>query len=161
MRLYCSLEKNHYYLVMDKFTTEKRSWIMAQVRGRNTKPEKAVRSLLHRLGYRFRIQRKDLPGTPDIVLPKYKTVIFVHGCFWHRHLNCPRATMPASNQTYWQKKFESNCRRDEMNHALLKQLGWNVVVVWECELKNLETLADKLSTHLSSIELLTPMFRQN
>lgn len=135
---------------MDKFTSEKRSWIMAQVKSLHTKPEKVVRSLLHRLGYRFRLFRKDLPGTPDIVLPKYKTVIFVHGCFWHRHKGCTKASMPASNKAYWERKFLNNVKRDEKNRSLLEMEGWRVVVIWECELKNIDALSQKLTTILTA-----------
>lgn len=129
---------------MDNVSKEKRSWIMSQVKGRDTKPEIVVRSLLHRLGYRFRINRRDLPGKPDIVLPKYHTVIFVHGCFWHRHIGCKRATTPSSNTAYWKHKFDLNVSRDEANKALLEELGWNVIVIWECELKYLQELKSKM-----------------
>ena len=108
---------------------------MSRIRSKNTKPEMHVRSALHRAGYRFRLHVKDLPGKPDIVLPKYKTVIFVHGCFWHRHKGCSRATMPSSNQEYWKQKFKQNVERDKREQAELKKLGWNVIVVWECEVE--------------------------
>lgn len=117
---------------------------MAQVKGRDTRPEKAVRSLLHRMGCRFRLQRADLPGKPDIVLPKYRTVIFVHGCFWHRHADCRRATMPATNIDYWTRKFARNTARDEKNKIALENDGWHVFVVWECELKDLTALQARL-----------------
>lgn len=126
---------------MDTVSPEKRSWVMSRVKGRNTEPERRVRSLLHRLGFRFRVQRKDLPGTPDIVLPKYKTVIFVHGCFWHRHAGCKRATTPANNAEYWQKKFARNLARDARVQQELKESGWQVIIVWECELRDMDTLA--------------------
>ena len=105
---------------------------MAQVKGRDTKPEKAVRSLLHRMGYRFRLQRKDLPGKPDIVLPKYHTVIFVHGCYWHRH-DCPNGRrLPKSRLDFWLPKLEGNRERDLKKQTLLRELGWNVMIIWEC-----------------------------
>lgn len=129
---------------MDTISPEKRSWTMAQVKGRDTKPEKAVRSLLHRLGYRFRLQRADLPGKPDIVLHKYRTVIFVHGCFWHRHTGCKRASMPSTNSDYWNCKFERNIARDAQTKIALEDDGWRVLVVWECELKNLVELQARL-----------------
>jgi DNA mismatch endonuclease (patch repair protein) len=129
---------------MDTISPEKRSWTMAQVKGRDTKPELIVRSLLHRLGLRFRVQCKELPGKPDIVLPKHKTVIFVHGCFWHRHPGCKRASTPADNAQYWQAKFTRTVARDAAHRATLEQLGWRVLVVWECELRDMETLAQRL-----------------
>ena len=106
---------------------------MSRIRSNDTTPEMRVRSALHRAGYRFRLHVKTLPGKPDIVLPKYKTVIFVHGCFWHRHKGCPNATTPSTNQDYWQEKFKRNVKRDRQEQAKLKKLGWKVVVVWECE----------------------------
>ena len=133
---------------MDTVTPEKRSWAMAQVKGQNTGPEKAVRSLLHQLGYRFRLQRSDLPGKPDIVLPKFKTVLFVHGCFWHRHPGCKRATTPASNRDYWDKKFARTVARDAKNERELAGMGWRVLVVWECELKDMDALEGKLTSFL-------------
>jgi DNA mismatch endonuclease, patch repair protein len=107
----------------DNLSKEKRSWNMSQIRSKDTKPEIIVRSMLHRMGYRFRLHRKDLPGKPDIVLPKYKTVIFVHGCFWHRHKGCKRCTTPSANQTYWLPKLHRNADRDKQNQKLLKKTG--------------------------------------
>lgn len=118
---------------MDHLSVEKRSWNMSRIRSKDTIPEMHVRSALHRAGYRFRLHVKDLPGKPDIVLPKHKTVIFVHGCFWHRHKGCSRATTPSTNQEYWQQKFKRNVERDKREQAELKKLGWKVIVVWECE----------------------------
>ena len=135
---------------MDTASPEKRSWIMRQVKGRDTSPEKIVRSLLHRMGYRFRLQRDDLPGKPDIVLPRFKTVVFVNGCFWHRHSGCKRATTPATNVDYWQTKFERNVARDARNQAELEKMGWRVVIVWECELKDKTTLEKRLDDYLKS-----------
>jgi len=129
---------------MDTISPEKRSWTMAQVKGRDTRPELIVRSLLHRLGFRFRVQRKDLPGKPDIVLPKHKTVVFVHGCFWHRHPGCKRASTPADNFQYWRAKFSRTVTRDATHQAALEQSGWRVLVVWECELRDMEALARRL-----------------
>lgn len=135
---------------MDTASPEKRSGIMRQVKGRDTRPERIVRSLLHRLGYRFRLQRDDLPGKPDIVLPRFKTVVFVNGCFWHRHSGCKRATMPASNVDYWQTKFARNVERDARNQAELEKMGWHVVIVWECELKDKITLEKRLDDYFKS-----------
>lgn len=133
----------------DKLTKERRSWNMSRIRGKDTGPEKTVRSLLHRLGYRFRLQRKDLPGRPDIVLPKYRTVIFVHGCFWHSH-GCKDSGIPKTNPDFWREKLELNKLRDERNRLKLEELGWKVLVVWECELKAEAKLADKISGALMS-----------
>lgn len=105
---------------------------MSRVKNRNTRQELLVRSLLHNLGFRFRLHRKDLPGTPDIVLPKYKTVVFVNGCFWHGH-SCSRGKLPESNTYFWEAKIEKNKRRDQGNYKQLKALGWKIVIVWTCE----------------------------
>lgn len=121
---------------------------MSRIRSKDTKPELKVRSVLHKLGYRFRLHKKDLPGRPDIVLPKYKTVIFVHGCFWHRHEGCRFAYNPKSRMDFWRKKFEENQRRDKKNSAQLKELGWKVAVIWECETQNSKKL------NLTLIEIL-------
>lgn len=117
---------------------------MRRVRSADTTPEKKVRSLLHKLGFRFRLHRSDLPGKPDIVLPKHRTMVFVHGCFWHRHQNCLRATRPAIRQEYWLPKFKRTVERDRKNQKELRQQGWNVIVVWECETKDLSELAANL-----------------
>ena len=130
---------------MDTVSPEERSRIMSHVKGRDSTPEKRVRSLLHSMGYRFRLQRADLPGKPDIVLPKFKTVIFVNGCFWHRHPGCKRATLPKSNAEFWRQKLEKNVARDRRNIQTLKDLGWYVLIIWECELKDTMTLQARLS----------------
>jgi DNA mismatch endonuclease (patch repair protein) len=108
---------------------------MAAIKGSNTKPELAVRSALHRAGLRFRLHRKDLPGRPDIVLPKYKTVIFVHGCFWHRH-GCANSVMPKTRREFWEEKLEGNRRRDSRQQRALRSAGWRVLVVWECAVRS-------------------------
>lgn len=118
----------------DSLSPEHRRWNMSRIRSTDTRPEFVLRSLLHRAGYRFRLRRKDLPGHPDIVLPRYRCVIFVHGCFWHRHQDCKRATMPATNPDKWAAKFAKNQQRDAEVKALLEAQGWRVYVVWECEL---------------------------
>jgi DNA mismatch endonuclease, patch repair protein len=125
---------------MDSLSKEHRSWNMSRIRNRDTKPEKLVRSILHRKGYRFRLHRKDLPGKPDIVLPRYKKVILVHGCFWHRHKGCHYAYNPKSRQDFWQEKFKKTVRRDQMVADQLKELGWQVHVIWECETKDIDCL---------------------
>jgi DNA mismatch endonuclease (patch repair protein) len=132
----------------DMFDAKKRSEIMSRVHGANTTPEIRVRKLLHSMGYRFRLHRRDLPGNPDIVLPKYKTVIFVHGCFWHGCPTCRRAKIrPVANAEYWEKKLDRTLGRDKNNQAVLEQMGWRVMVIWECEtkIKNLIELAQKIS----------------
>lgn len=135
---------------MDSLTKEKRSWNMSRIRSNDTTPELAVRSFLFRHGFRFRLHVKSLPGHPDIVLPKYKTVIEVRGCFWHRHPGCRQATMPSSNVEFWQKKFKRNVDRDKETEKQLNELGWNLIVIWECELKEdgfLKTLPDRIKEH--------------
>jgi len=122
--------------MVDVFDPEKRSWLMSQVKGKDTKPELFVRSLLHRLGYRFTVngpKNRKLPGKPDIVLPKYGTVIFVHGCFWHGHQGCRHARIPKSRTEWWTAKIARNRERDRKRLAELEALGWNVVVLWTCE----------------------------
>lgn len=125
---------------MDRITEKHRSWNMSRIKSKDTKPELIVRSLLHRMGYRFRLHRKDLPGKPDIVLPKYKTVVFVHGCFWHRHPNCKYAYTPKSRQEFWKKKFRDNVKRYRAIAKELRNSGWKVLVVWECQLRDLHRL---------------------
>lgn len=133
----------------DNLTPEKRSWNMRRIRAKNTSPELIVRSLIHNMGYRFRLYKKDLPGKPDIVLPKYKVVIFVHGCFWHRHKGCPRCTTPKSNVSYWNKKFNRNIERDREARKELKRSGWKTVIIWECETKNKKTVLRKINSVLT------------
>jgi DNA mismatch endonuclease (patch repair protein) len=133
---------------VDTLTKEHRSWNMSRIKSRDTNPEKTVRSLLHNLGYRFRIHRKDLPGKPDIVLPRYKTVIFVHGCFWHRHKGCKYAYTPKSRIDFWQKKFAENQQRDKRAKQQLQKLEWRVVTIWECETKQLQTLCHRIKRFL-------------
>lgn len=129
---------------MDILTPEMRSWNMSRIRGKDTKPELAVRSLLHGMGYRFRLKNAEIPGKPDIILPRYKTAIFVHGCFWHRHENCKYAYKPKTKIDFWQKKFDTNIRRDQKVSEQLKKLCWNQLVIWECEIKNYKTLKKKI-----------------
>ena len=129
--------------------SEQRSRNMSAIKSKNTKPEITVRKLLHSMGYRFRLHKKDLPGSPDIVLPKYKTVIFVHGCFWHRHQNCKYASNPKTRREFWKKKFKENIERDKKTQEKLKNLGWKTNIVWECEVKNREILILKLEEILS------------
>jgi len=137
---------------MDRISKAHRSWNMSRIRDKNTQPERQVRSLLHKLGYRFLLHRKDLPGRPDIVLPKYRAVIFVNGCFWHRHKNCEYAYTPKSREQFWQTKFENNVRRDHLVQRQLRKLGWLVIVIWECELKNTKQLTTKITQQLQANE---------
>jgi len=131
---------------MDNVSKEKRSWIMSRIKGKNTKPELAVRSLLHKMGYRFRLYGKIskkickngiLPGKPDIVLAKHKTVIFVHGCFWHMHKGCKNCKIPKTNRDFWKNKLQKNVTRHNKNKRLLEKLGFKVIVIWECETRDL------------------------
>jgi len=126
---------------------------MSRIRCKNTKPERVVRSLLHRMGYRFRLHRADLPGKPDVVLPKYRAVVFVHGCFWHRHRGCEYAYTPKSRVRFWKKKFQDNVKRDAEVKQQLEGMGWHVIIVWECELRDLGQLANRLGSALSSLPL--------
>jgi len=135
--------------VTDRISSARRSWNMSRIKGRNTGPELTLRSLIHRSGFRFRLHARDLPGRPDIVLPRYRTIVFVHGCFWHRHQRCKHATTPSTRQEFWQKKFDANVRRDERNRSNLEAAGWTVVVVWECELESdPERVLKRLATDL-------------
>ena len=137
---------------MDSLTKEKRSWNMSRIRSNDTTPELAVRSFLFRHGFRFRLHVKTLPGHPDIVLPKHKTVIEVRGCFWHRHPGCRQATTPSTNVEFWLEKFKRNVERDRNTEKQLKELGWHLIVIWECELKKdgfLETLPGKIKERKS------------
>lgn len=118
----------------DRISKEKRSWNMSRIRGKDTKPETLLRGLLHQEGFRFRLHSPNLPGKPDIVLPKYRTVIFVHGCFWHRHKGCSNATMPKTRTEFWAEKFRRTVERDQRKQSELEALGWRVLTVWECEL---------------------------
>ena len=138
----------------DMFSPEKRSEIMARVHSANTTPEVRVRKLLHSMGYRFRLHRRDLPGNPDIVLPKYKTVLFIHGCFWHGCPTCKHAKIrPVANADYWNKKLNRTTERDKNNIAALKHIGWRVMIIWECETK--KSCQAKLLSKLESIKLAT------
>ena len=138
---------------MDVFTPEKRSEVMSRIRSRDTKPELMLRSMLHRHGYRFTVngpKNHTLPGKPDIVLPKHRTVIFVHGCFWHGHEHCPHFRMPKSRRAWWKRKIEGNRARDLRNETAVREQGWHVVTIWECALKSasarewLETRLERL-----------------
>jgi DNA mismatch endonuclease, patch repair protein len=132
----------------DVLTPEQRRRCMAAIRGRDTKPEMLVRSLVHRMGYRFRLHRKDLPGKPDLVFPSRRKVIFVHGCFWHQHSGCRFATRPVTRRAFWDAKLHANRRRDWRNQRKLRGLGWGVMVVWECQTRDLTRLERRLHAFL-------------
>ena len=127
----------------DSWTEEQRSRVMSRVKNKNTKPEVQVRSMLHGMGYRFRLHRRDLPGAPGVVLPRHRKAIFVHGCFWHSH-DCPRGKRPSSRQEFWNAKLDANVERDQANREALEEQGWRVLTVWECELKDPDIVREKL-----------------
>ena len=136
---------------MDIWSKEKRSYVMSRIRSRDTSPEKKVRSLLHQMGYRFRLHVKSLPGQPDIVLAKYKKVIFVNGCFWHLHKGCRDGTIPKTEHKKWKAKLERNIKRDKLHVWNLKKLGWKVLILWECEIeKQSEDVKQKLTTFMKN-----------
>jgi DNA mismatch endonuclease (patch repair protein) len=132
----------------DVFTSSKRSWIMGRVHGKDTKPEIIVRSVIHRMGFRFRLHVRAVPGCPDIVLPKHGKVVFVHGCFWHGHRGCSRASIPSTRKAFWNKKLSGNAERDARNLRELRRSGLRVLVIWECETKNRKLLERKLRRFL-------------
>src|SRR5258706_10240561 len=132
----------------DRISKERRSWNMSQIRSANTQPEIVVRSILHRLGYRFRVHSRRLPGRPDIVLPKWKTVIQVHGCFWHRHSRCKFAYTPKTRPDFWTRTFKANHERDLRTTRRLRRLGWRVVTIWECQACAPQRLAERLETRI-------------
>lgn len=134
---------------MDIWTKEKRSEVMSKIRGKNTKPEIILRSHLFHQGFRFRIHQKNLPGKPDIVLPKYKTAIFVHGCFWHYHKHCKEGRIPSTNSEFWKMKLKRNITKDDENIKSLKKYGWKVFIIWECEIeKQLDRTLKKLRSKI-------------
>jgi DNA mismatch endonuclease, patch repair protein len=134
---------------VDVVSTERRSVLMSGIRGRDTGPELAVRRAAHRLGYRFRLHRRDLPGTPDLIFPRLATVLFVHGCFWHRHEGCRLAYEPKSNGEFWRRKFAGNVARDTRTAAELRDRGWEVLTVWECEVRKAVDLSEVLARRLT------------
>lgn len=137
--------------MVDRLTPEQRSRNMAGIRGKDTKPEMLVRRCLHSLGFRFRLHRRDLPGNPDVVLPRWKAVVFVHGCFWHRH-GCRNSRMPATRTEFWETKLERNAERDKDAARRLMAGGWQVFVVWECALRGPDRLSpDELAERLKGL----------
>ena len=136
----------------DKITPEHRSWNMSRIKGKDTEIEKTVRSMLHRMGYRFRKHKAELPGKPDIVMTSFKTVIFVHGCFWHRHRGCKKAYTPTSNVKKWTDKFDENVKRDKRNIQALRRAGWNVGIIWACQTDKQDKLEYRLIKILDNSE---------
>jgi len=136
---------------MDVHTKEQRHYNMSRIRSKNTKPELIVRKYLWGQGYRYRLQRKDLPGKPDIVLPRYRFAIFVNGCFWHMH-KCKKFVLPATNTDFWYEKLSQNKKRDTKDYVKLKKTGWNYIVIWECQLaKNEEKVLEKITDKILTI----------
>jgi DNA mismatch endonuclease (patch repair protein) len=133
---------------MDHVGPEARSAMMGRIKGADTRPEITVRKILHRLGFRFRLHKSDLPGKPDIVLPRWRVIVFVHGCFWHRHPGCGRASTPSTRVAFWRKKFAANMARDVAVQEMLRDLGWRVCVVWQCELTRLDQVGMRLATFI-------------
>ena len=136
--------------MIDIVDSKRRSEIMSRIKGRDTKPEIVVRRIAHRLGFRFRLYRKDLPGRPDLVFPRYRAVIFVHGCFWHRHPGCRYAYSPKTRVQFWVEKFRKNVERDRRNIQALHKLGWRVLVIWECETRSDAGIQQHLRRFLAS-----------
>jgi DNA mismatch endonuclease (patch repair protein) len=137
---------------MDKITPEQRSLNMARVKSRNTALEIQIRSLVHKLGYRFRLHRKDLPGTPDLIFPKRRSAVFINGCFWHGH-NCSKAKLPASNRIFWEAKIKKNVERDTRVVVQLAEKGWRVLTIWQCQTKDMNALQERLTIFLEGAEI--------
>jgi DNA mismatch endonuclease (patch repair protein) len=138
-------------MMADIWSKQKRSEVMSKIRSKNTKPEIMLRRALFELGYRYRIHNKTLPGKPDIVLSKYKTVIFIHGCFWHYHADCREGRIPNTNSLFWKEKLLKNITRDQKHQESLKLLGWNVLICWECEIeKNKDAIVEKIIAFLNN-----------
>ncbi len=133
----------------DIVDSKRRSELMARIRGRDTAPELAVRRIAHRMGLRFRLHCRDLPGRPDLVFPKHRVAVFVHGCFWHRHEGCRHASTPKSRIAFWTEKFAANVERDARKEVALKTLGWKVFVIWECETKDRVAVERKLAVSIT------------
>jgi DNA mismatch endonuclease (patch repair protein) len=140
----------------DIYSPAKRSEIMSRVPSQGTVPEMRVRRALHRLGFRFRLHRRDLPGSPDLVLPKHRVVVFVHGCFWHQHPGCKKATVPKQNRKFWIAKLARNCQRDQEVEAALIALGWRVITVWECEIRHSDNWLSELKAIVTRTNVTGP-----
>ena len=132
----------------DRISEEQRSYNMSRVKGANTTPELRVRRLIHSMGYRYRLHDRSLPGTPDVVFSRKKKAIFIHGCFWHQHNDCPASRRPASNQDFWNAKLDRNLERDSQNQQRLAERGWEYLLVWECELRHIQVLRSRIQSFL-------------
>ncbi len=128
----------------DRFAPQKRSEVMSHVRGRNTGPERVVRRMLRNMGYKFRLHQKHLPGNPDIVFLKRKKAVFIHGCFWHGHRKCRRSARPTTNVRFWNRKIDGNIARDVRNRTAIRRMGWRILVLWQCRMKNADKLREQL-----------------
>lgn len=137
--------------MVDRLSPERRSWLMSRVSAKNTSAEMRVRSAAHKRNLRFRIHRKELPGTPDLVFPRWRIAIFVHGCFWHRHPGCKKASTPKTREDFWRSKFERNVQRDRQNEEALQVEGWRTEIVWECETKSPQALSARLDRIFGSV----------
>lgn len=152
----------HHKEMTDIVDSKRRSRIMSRIRGRDTTPELVVRRMAHRLGFRFRLHRKDLPGCPDIVFPRFRAAVFVHGCYWHRHKGCRYAYTPKSRVAFWLEKFNKNVAHDRRSEEALRNLGWRVLVIWECETQDEIALRSCLVDHLTMDgQALSPDVAQN
>ena len=134
--------------MVDSVSSSRRSEIMSRIRAKDTKPELTVRRMVHGMGYRYRLHRRDLPSTPDMVFPGRRKIILIHGCFWHHHEACPAGRIPKSRRKFWTEKLQGNARRDQRNLVALRKLGWKVLVVWECDLARLDRLASRIQKFL-------------
>lgn len=143
-------------VVADRISKRDRSDLMSRIRSRDTAPELVVRSCVHRLGYRFRLHDRRLPGSPDLVLPRLRVIVFVHGCFWHRHAGCRLSYQPKSRVRFWSHKFEANVARDRRTAAALRRAGWRVLIVWECQTQDEQRLTKRLARFLSKSDSARP-----
>lgn len=141
-----SVDHGGVILVVDRIAKERRSWLMSRVGSKDTVPEMKVRRAAHAMGLRFRLHVQKLPGRPDLVFPRHQTVAFVHGCFWHRHPGCKKASSPKTREEFWEAKFEANVARDKRVTGQLAALGWRVVTIWECETKAADIMEEKLKS---------------
>lgn len=132
----------------DPLTARQRSELMSRIRSKDTKPEMLVRRLVHGMGYRYRLHAKELPGRPDLVFRPRRKAIFVHGCFWHRHVGCPANRLPTTRREFWRNKLDGNVRRDRRNEAALEEMGWRVLIIWECQTKDLDRVAEAVRRFL-------------
>ncbi len=157
MQIWCNRQIRRFQIqrfgpMADILTVAERSERMSRIKSKNSKAEVRVRQIVHRMGFRYRLHNPTLPGKPDLVLRQHNKIIFIHGCYWHRHGKCRRLTIPESNAEFWQRKFQQNIERDQRIAKQLADLGWKVLVVWECETKDEESLKRKLKRFLSGVK---------